>query len=50
MEYKKPEITCLANAVAAIQNNLDKSEAEVQDGNYPIDMRLATASAYQADE
>ena len=50
MEYKKPEITYLANAVASIQNNLDKSEAEVQDGNYPIDTRMASTAAYQADE
>jgi hypothetical protein len=50
MEYKKPEITYLANAVASIQNNLDKDEQEAQDGNFPIDMRLASVAAYQADE
>jgi hypothetical protein len=50
MEYKKPEITCLANAVASIQNDLDKTEQEIQDGNFPIDTRMASVTAYQADE
>jgi len=50
MNYVKPEVTLLANAVRAIQNPSSKGSHQVRDAAYPVIMTLASANAYAADE
>jgi hypothetical protein len=50
MTYAKPEVTLLANAARAIQNPSSKAKQQVRDAAYPINMELASAAAYAADE
>jgi len=50
MNYTKPQVAVLANAVRVIQNPHSKAMAQVRDAAFPVITELASAAAYAADE